>query len=88
MDTKARLGVSDEAMALLKTIKRGRDSIGDVDWWACDDKSFAFGWLGPHLRLVDPKQSQTSRQYKVGPYVTIPNEVRPDAIEAIDAPAE
>jgi hypothetical protein len=85
LNTKETLGVSEEALVLLKTIKRGRDSIGDVDWWAVDDGSSAFGWFGPMCRLIEPAEAETSRQFKIGEYVSIPNDVPEGARAAIDA---
>ncbi len=82
MNTKETLGISKEALEILRTLKKGRDSIGDIDWFATGDK-YAFGWLGPIHRLVDPATAETSRQYVIGDYVDIPNSDAPQ--EAIDA---
>lgn len=85
MNTKETLGVSPEALEVLKTIPKGRDSIGDVDWWEVNDGTYAFGWLGGMCRLLEPEGAVTSRQYKQGDYVEIPNDVPEGAITAIDS---
>lgn len=84
MKTRETLGVSDEALALLKTVKRGADSLGDVDWWKTNDGHTAFSWLGPMCRLMDPSDAEASRQYIIGEYVSIPNEPPQEAVDAID----
>lgn len=85
--TAGRLGVSDEAIALLKKVKRSHDAIGDVMWWPCVDGSFAFGWMGGFYAVFDPKTAEGDRQFTVpdeGHYVPIPNDVPPGAMKWID----
>lgn len=85
MDTRANLGVSQEALDLLKTIRTSRDAIGDVMWFPAQDK-FCFGWLGGPLSLKDPKRCEGDRDYKVreGEYTLIPNDVPEGAKQAIE----
>lgn len=85
MGTKENLGVSQEALDLLKTIRQSRDDIGDVMWWGIKGK-FYFGWLGSPLSLKDPKRIEGDRRYTVteGEYILIPNDVPEGAKEAID----
>ena len=33
IDTTRNLGVSEEALDLMKTLKSGRDDVGDLDWY-------------------------------------------------------
>jgi len=54
--------IQPEALELLKAIKKGRDSLGDVDVFSAGDKVI-FGWLGGPLRLIDPKNTTGSRDY-------------------------
>ena len=85
-DTKASLGVSHEAMVWLKSVKRGRDSIGDVDWWKCNDGTYAFGWLGGPLALKPLEGCTTSRQFDIGKEhcIPIPNNPPAEAMQAVD----
>ena len=87
MGTKEHLGVSQEALDLLKTIPRSLDDIGDVMWWG-DKGKFYFGWLGSPRTLVDPKRCEGDRRYAVpnGEYILIPNEVPEGAMEALYVP--
>jgi hypothetical protein len=82
MDTKRHLGVSKQAMALLKTVRRSHDDIGDVDWFKTGNK-YAFGWLGGMHVLKNPKTIEGSSQYEIGDYVEIANDVPDDAKAAV-----
>lgn len=84
-DTAKNLGVSAEALALLKSLPRGRDSLGDIDWFRTNDGRASFGWIGGPYAIKDPKQCEGSRQYEVLAHVVIPNDVPEGAKEAIDA---
>lgn len=83
-DTAKNLGVSAEALVLLKGLPRGRDSLGDIDWFRTGEKA-AFGWIGGPYAIKDPKDCETSRQYEVLAHVVILNDVPDGAKEAIDA---
>jgi hypothetical protein len=89
IDSKKNLGVSKEALELLKKIPPGRDDIGDVDWWKCNDGKYAFSWLGSTHSVKHIKVNHEltgSRNYKVheGQFQDIPNEPDPEAIAVID----
>lgn len=85
MDSKKDLRVSREAIELMKQIEVGSDSIGDIDWWACDDGTHAFSWFGAIYRVIDPKTAQSARGFKPHaglPCTLIPNDVPPEIVEA------
>ncbi|CAG9187401.1 hypothetical protein [Cupriavidus pinatubonensis] len=84
-DTRRYLGVSEEALALLKVVKRGLDRIGDFAWFRSDDGVDHFAWLGGPKRLVDPKEVATARSYEILGHQVIPNEVPAGARAAIEA---
>jgi hypothetical protein len=84
-DTRRYLGVSEEALALLKVVKRGLDRIGDFSWFRSDDGMDHFAWLGGPKRLVDPKEVATARSYEILAHQRIPNEVPAGARAAIEA---
>ncbi len=84
-DTRRYLGVSDEALALLKVVKRGLDRIGDFAWFRSDDGMDHFAWLGGPKRLVDPKEVATARSYEILAHQVIPNDVPEGARAAIEA---
>ncbi len=84
-DTERRLGVSEEAWALLKTIPKSHDDIGEVDVWMAGVKG-CFGWLGSLYRVIDPTKCDTSRTgIEDIPHVTIPNEPPSEAVQVIDS---
>ena len=81
------LGVSAEAIELLKKIEPGHDAIGDVDWFIASDDRACFCWFGGPNRIIDvtDREIVAARGFQVreGRYVTIPNEPNPDAVKAI-----
>jgi len=84
-DTGRHLGVSEEALALLKMVKRGLDRIGDLAWFRSDDGKDHFAWLGGPKRLVNPKDAEAARGYEILSHQVIPNEVPEGARTAIEA---
>jgi len=83
MDTAKHLGVSEEA---LKKVRRSRDDIGDVDWFASHNNGHCFAWLGG-LKAIFGEGAEGSRTYAVpepGGYVVIPNDVPEEARRIID----
>lgn len=59
--TDNRVGISPEALKLLKSIPNSHDGIGDVDAYLTDKGESCFCWLGPPSRLVDLKKADGSR---------------------------
>jgi hypothetical protein len=76
-NTAKNLGVSEEALTLLGGVKRSHDDIGDVDWWACDDGTKAFGWIGNIYQIAQADSIEGSRNHTVfrDACVIIPNDV-------------
>ena len=83
MNTGRHLGVSKEAFAILQSLKPGQSSLGEIDWFTSAD-SDCFGWIGGPYALLDPKSIEPSRQYQVGAFVEIKNDVPEGAKDAID----
>lgn len=76
------LRISDQAMLLLKKIKAGRDSTGDVLWWKCSDgKRMAFSYYGCPYRRVCPNTAIGPRDWRPQSilYTPIPNVVPKEA---------
>lgn len=77
--------IQPEALELLKEIKKGRDSIGDVDVFQAGDKVI-FGWLGGPLCLLDPKKASGSRDYNTSLLKSNPDVKPPqDFIDVVEA---
>ena len=86
-NTKKNLGISKEAVEVLRKFNRCRDDIGDIDFFESDDKQWNFAWIGGLKKIADPKDAVGSRTYSVpGPdqYVSIPNDVPQEAKDCID----
>lgn len=97
MRSPINFAASEEALTLLRKLKSGGDSIGDVDWFrTMDGKEAAFSWLGGPKRLIDTDdpEIETARSFlgnslpaeQLRKLCTIvPNEPPAEAIEAIDS---
>lgn len=89
-DTKASLGVSQEALDWMKQVKPSGDAIGEIMWWATQEGKKAFGWLGGLFKLVRLDSSEGlflgQRGWQVFPEdcVLIPNEPPEEAMAAIE----
>jgi len=81
--TKDHLGVSKEAMALLKKVPKSIDDVGDVMVWKSGD-NICFGWLGG-LKSIKNATKIESDRYGITDFdfVEIPNEAPTEAVEAI-----
>ncbi len=86
-NSKEMLGISEEAVELLRKVKRGYDAIGDLDWWKCSDGNYAFSWWGPIYRIVNTELAEAARGFQVheGQYLKIINQVPTAAKKVIDA---
>jgi len=85
MNTKEHLGVSKEALELLKTVKRGNDSLGGIDWFKTSDGNHAFSWMGGPYQITTPQDADASRSYVVSDhFVEIENTVPEGARHHID----
>jgi len=86
IDTNKYLGMSQEAWALIKTIPKSRDCIGDLTIWETDDDRGCFGWIGHPKRLADPSMCELSRDGTPDiPFILIENTVNPEELPTIDA---
>jgi len=85
IETSKYLGMSEEAFKLLKTLKKSGDDIGDISSWKTDKNEDCFSWLGGFKKLVHiPTAEGDNTGIADINYVTIKNEVPPDALEAIN----
>jgi len=59
----SKMKISKEALEALKTIPKGKDSIGDIDIFQTNDKKVIFSWFGGYLKAFKPNKIETSRDY-------------------------
>jgi hypothetical protein len=85
-DTKRRLGVSKEALLLMREIEVGCDAIGDIDWWRCYDGTYAFSWWGPLYRIINPDDSVSARAFREyhDQCQVIPNNIPEDVLRDVE----
>lgn len=84
-DTARHLGVSCEALALLKRVRRTKGgSAGDLDWSRDLEGMANFGWRGADCLIVSPETCLGSSHFGVRSYVEIPNRVPEGARRQLD----
>jgi hypothetical protein len=82
-DTARNLGISAEALSLLRTLRPGSDGLGEIDWFASGD-THTFGWMGSVKSIMDPAKVAPSRDWKIGPHLVVMNDVPQGAKDHID----
>ena len=84
IETDNYLGMSKEAVELLKTIKPSYDDIGDVSTWKTNDNKDCFAWIGGFKRLVDIDTAEGDKNGIVDvKHITIENIVPEEAMKAM-----
>lgn len=88
-DTEHRLGISEEALEILRKIPKSPDAIGDVDAFRSARRP-VFSWLGNIYQIVHPKGASGSRDYNIDsiPFTIIENDSDLRAMEVIDETEE
>lgn len=83
MNTEKNLGVSPEALELMKNVKIGHDDLGDIDWFETTIGG-TFSWLGGPYAIKLPGDIETTRDFKILKHVVIPNDTPQGAKDTID----
>jgi hypothetical protein len=83
-DTARHLGVSAEALCLLKAVRRNSADAGELDWSKTPEGKAVFGWKGGRCAIFNPEACAGSRKFKVYGYLTIPNNVPDGARKQLD----
>lgn len=84
IETDKFLGMSQEAVDLIKDLGSSGDALGDLQLWM-SNKGGCFGWLGPPDRLINPAWAELDRNGPVDiPHFRISNEVAPEDLAEID----
>lgn len=74
INTGKHLGISKEALAIMKGYKVSMDDIGEVDAWKTDDGKDCFAWLGPLDRPFSAQSELSRNGWADIDYIDIPNE--------------
>lgn len=84
-ETEKHLGMSKEAVKILKTIKKSGDDIGDISTWKMDNSKDCIAWLGGLKGIIDTTVAEGDNKgiVDIG-HVTIENEVPPEALSALE----
>lgn len=81
------VGVSKEAYELLLKLRPGRDGLGELDCFLCNDNTYTWATLGGNCVLFNASTVETSRQWELPPlerFQLIGNEVPEGAKQAVD----
>lgn len=89
-NTETNLGISKDAISLLKEVQAGNDDLGDIDWFQSDNAGPVFTWIGAPKTIYHPSEIEGSLDYNPSKFiednafVEIENEVSNDAKSAIE----
>ena len=83
-NTGTHLGISKEALVIMKGYAVSHDDLGEVNAFISDDGVHRFSWLGGAKRLVGPKAELSSTGFADIDYIEIPNEPPQEAIIAVE----
>lgn len=84
LDSGANLGISLEALELLKKVKRGKDTVGDLYWKAKETGRCIFAWRGEPVVAVSPDTCKASDFFAIRAHAVVPNEGFPPPAELRD----
>ena len=83
INTAEFLGMSEEAVANLKRIKKSGDDIGDISTWKSGEKG-CFAWIGGLYGLFDVTKVSGDNEGIIDiDHVTIPNDVPEEALKIV-----
>lgn len=84
-DTGRNLGVSKEALRLLRELPPGSEEVGDLNWFHIEKDKPMFFWRGGRYAIFSPDYIHAARDFNVREHVCIPNRVPADARAQLDA---
>lgn len=84
INTKKNLGISKEALTLLKTLHKGTKHVGHLDWSKSHQGLDSFVWIGKANDIRSPEELEASKTYKIMSHIVIENCVPQEAMQAID----
>lgn len=74
LDSGANLGISREALELLKSVKRGKDPVGDLYWKAKETGRCIFAWRGAPVVAISPDTCKASDFFAIHAHTVVPND--------------
>ncbi|WP_151633674.1 hypothetical protein [Noviherbaspirillum aerium] len=79
------LGVSKEALRLLRAVPASSDETSDLNWFHTDDGKPMFFWRGGRYAIFSPDYCFVAKEFKIRDHVCIPNRVPEGARAQLDA---
>ena len=84
-DTALHLGVSKEALRLLRRLPTCTDETSDLNWFCDNDGKPMFFWRGGRYAIFSPEYCCVARNFDLHEHVCIPNRVPEGARAQLDA---
>ena len=83
-DTEANLGVSDEALELMRSLPKCAGELGDMNWLPNEQGKPMFFWRGERYAMFSPEYCHAASRFKIRRHVAIPNRVPAGARVQLD----
>lgn len=84
-DTARNLGISKEALRLLRTLPTSHEDVGDLNWFYSEDDKPVFFWRGERNAIFSPDYCYAAKNFNIRDHVCIPNRVPAGARAQLDA---
>ena len=88
LNTQFNLGVSPEALKLLKSVRKGPRALGEISWFSDPENYDCFGWLGAACQVLRPERLSASSLWAIGAHQVIANTVSAEVQQAFMAHAQ
>jgi hypothetical protein len=83
-DTARYLGVSKEALRLLRTLPTCSEEASDLNWFQINDDKPMFFWRGGRYAIFSPEYCCVAKDFKIREHILIPNRVPAGARAQLD----
>lgn len=83
-DTSKHLGVSKEALSLLRKLPTSSEEASDLNWFLIDEDKPMFFWRGGRYAIFSPDYCIAAMEFKIREHILIPNRVPAGARAQLD----
>lgn len=84
-DTARHLGVSKEALRLLRRLPACDKEAADLNWFELEEGTPTFFWRGGRYAVLSPEYCCVAKEFDIREHVSIPNRVPAGARAQLDA---
>lgn len=83
-NTGRNLGISKEALRLLRTLPASSGEPSDINWFEIDEGKPMFFWRGGRYAIFSPEYCVAATEFKIRKHILIPNRVPSGARAQLD----